>query len=76
VELYYHPPFADDEVGIKVLIFSEYGILPYEMTETICCYWIVYVLFMALWKTSLEAILTLLLDGCFRFHIYFSGYSY
>ena len=33
VELYYHPPFADDEVGIKILTFSKYGILPNEMTE-------------------------------------------
>jgi pyrroline-5-carboxylate reductase len=33
VELYYHPPFADDGVGIKILTFSKYGILPSEMTE-------------------------------------------
>jgi len=33
VELYYHPPFADDEVGIKILTFSKYDILPNEMTE-------------------------------------------
>jgi hypothetical protein len=33
VEIYYHPPFADDEVGIKILTFCKYGILPNEMTE-------------------------------------------
>jgi len=74
--LYYRPQFSDDEVGIKILMFSKYGILPNEMTEKICCYWTVYVLFMELWKTSLEAILTLPLNGCFIFHLYFSGYSY
>jgi hypothetical protein len=60
-------PIADVEVGIKILIFSKYGILPYKMTEKIYCSWIVYVLFMELWKTSPEAIFSLALDDCFRY---------
>jgi hypothetical protein len=35
------PHFPDDEVGIKILVFSKYGILPNEMAEKIIgSYWI------------------------------------
>jgi hypothetical protein len=66
------PHFPYDEVGIKIVIFSKYDILPDEMTEKICTYWIVYVLFMELWKMSLATILTPALHRLLQLsHIYF-----
>jgi len=71
VELYYHPPFADDELGIKILTFSKYGILPNEMTEKSLLL-LGSILFMELWKMSLEAILTPALHLLLQVsHIYF-----
>ena len=71
VELYYHPPFADDEVGMKILTFSKYGILPNKMTEKNLLL-LGSILFMELWKKSVGAILTPALHWLLQIsHIYF-----